>query len=168
MEQHKSLFKISNEFRSLIESSFEIENTDEVDQKELLDAIKNELKDKADSVAAYARKLKADIETAKSEMDRIKQILDQRKRKAEKYNEYILMCMDIMQESSVEGETSKISVRKPSKVVTIVDEKKIPLKYLIEQTTVKVDKLKIKEMLKNGHEIEGAKLEDGKRSVTFK
>lgn len=168
MEQNKSLFKISNEFRSIIDSGLDLENTDQAYQEEIMNPLLDELKNKADSVAAYARKLEADIETAKSELDRIKRIFDQRKRRAEKYNKYVLMCMDIMQESFVEGETSKISVRKPSKVVTIVDEKKIPLKYLIEQTTVKVDKLSIKEMLKNGHEIEGAKLQDGKRSVTFK
>ena len=162
----KSLFNISQNLRNVIENDHD--EISETEQRELIETVMNELKTKTDSVASYARKLKSDIEVAKTELDRIKNILEQRKNKAEKFNDYVLMCMDIMQESSIEGETSKLTIRKPSKVINIYDESKIPTQYLIEQTTVKVDKLSIKEMLKNGHEISGAKLEDGKRSVTFK
>jgi hypothetical protein len=168
MKENKSLFIISQQFRALLENNYDRDDLSETEQKEIIESITNELKTKTDSVASYARKLKLDIENAKTEHDRIKKILEQRKAKAERFNDYILMCMDIMQESSIEGETSKLTIRKPSKVINIYDESKIPTQYLIEQTTVKVDKLSIKEMLKNGHEIKGARLEDGKRSVSVK
>ena len=168
MKENKSLFNISLELKNVLENSYDREDISETEQKQILETITGELKNKADSVAAYARKLKTDINNAKEELDRIKKILEQRKNKAERFNDYIVTCMDVMQESSIEGDTSKIVLRKPSKVVTITDEKQIPAQYLIEQTTVKIDKLSIKEMLKNGHEVQGATLEDGKRSVTFK
>lgn len=167
MKENKSLFIISQQFRALLENNYDRDDLSETEQKEIIESITNELKTKTDSVASYARKLKLDIENAKTEHDRIKKILEHRKAKAERFNDYVLMCMDIMQESSVEGKTDKIVVKKPSKVVNIIDENKIPSQYIIENTSFKIDKLKIKEMLKNGHIVEGAKLDDGKRSVRF-
>ena len=116
----KSLFNISQNLRNVIENNFD--EISETEQRELIETITNELKTKTDSVTSYARKLKADIEVAKTELDRIKKILDQRKNKAEKFNDYVLMCMDIMQESSIEGETSKLTIKKPNKVINIYDE----------------------------------------------
>lgn len=160
----KSLFQISTKLKDLFESSFDNDEQTE----EIKKFLQSELVQKTDSVAAYSRHLKYKIDVAKAEIERMKKILDQNKRKFEKYQEYVLFCMDIMQESSIEGDTSKISIRKPSQVVNVIDEKKIPINFFMQETTTKLDKLSLKEALKNGAEIAGAKLVDGKRTLTVK
>jgi hypothetical protein len=166
MQNKKSLYVITIELRMLMQNSFD--DISESEQKHLIDTLSNELKEKTDSVASYCRMLEHQIMAAKDEYDRIKKILDQRKNRLDKFKEYLVVCMDVLQESKLTGETSSIALRKPSKVVSIYDETLIPPQYLLEKKTVSVDKASIKEMLKNGHEIKGARLEDGKRSVNVK
>lgn len=164
-EQKQSLFNLSHELRNLLE------NFDQIDDDAnaaAIEEIKGLLSSKTDAVAEYHRVLKYEIDIAKAELDRIKAIYERRQKRLARYQEYILTCMDALQESKLKGELSSVTVRKPSRAVEIYDEKKLPINFVFSETVTKVDKAGIKEALKNGEIIDGAKLVDGKRGLTIK
>ena len=59
-------------------------------------------------------------------------------------------------------------LRKPSKIVIIDDESKIPQRYMGYKTEINVRKAAIKQAIKDGAEVKGAHLEDGKTTITIK
>ena len=156
-----SLYEISANLRELFERSFESE-----DDQDFKAELEQELTGKTDSVAAYYRKMQADILNAENEKKRINDILTVRKNKLTRYKEYIYNCLDLLQVNSIEGDNSKLSFRKGVAKLSILDEKKIPINFI--KTVNSIDKAMLKEALKNGEIIDGAKLIDGDKSLIIK
>ena len=75
-------------------------------------------------------------------------------------------CLVRMGKDKIVGEMGQISTRKPAKVIHIEDENLIPEDFA--SYTRVIDRSKVKDALKNGEEISGASLIDGKKSIQFK
>lgn len=104
--------------------------------------------------------------------ERIKQLTDFkkiRKNAIERLKGFAADAMDNAGTKVFKGSLKQISEKKPTKVLQILDEKKIPVQFLDQKTVITIDKTKLKNAIKNNEiEIEGVSLVDGKRSIQFK
>jgi|GEM_PF-425743 len=165
-----TLYGISAElndiFRDIAENGGELTELNE----DRLTELKTVLKDKTDNVVAWARKQDNFVQAID---ERVKELMELRAKvsaSSDKFNAYILTCMDILGEVKIEGDFDKVQIDKPRQICVIEDESKIPIEYVSTQTKTisKVDKGAILKALKNGEEIPGARIGSGTRKVKFK
>lgn len=165
-----SYFALANQYsdfqKQLIESMGEISEEKEVDMVQL----EKEITEKTDSVVSWDKYLNQQKERIKDEIENLQTFLKQLGTAQDRYNNYILSCMDNMKVDEIEGNEYVIKRKKPTKVVSIVDEKKLPNKFIVakEMVTYTPDKREIIKTLKEGTKVPGAELIDGKKSITFK
>ena len=76
--------------------------------------------------------------------------------------------MKFLKTEKMEGNIHYLKFRKPSQIVEITDENKIPEQYVKVIVERKIDKMAIKEELKKGTLIDGACLWNGKESLLIK
>ena len=164
----KSLFKIASELIELDERMVESggELTDDIECD--LALVTTALVEKTDGVVEYA---KYNDSAIKAVSDRIKELTEIKKKlekKQERFNDYVLICMDKLNTEELNGDIHKIKIRKPVKVVNITNEDLIPIEYIKTETIIKIDKNKLKADLKKGESVHGAELTDGVRKAMFK
>lgn len=161
-----NLYEISTEFEALTEL-LEAEQGEVTESyAELEQQVQALLLDKTDGLVSYVQKLQDDIEVAKAHIKRIQEWKKVRENTIERLKSYTAECMTKIDKKKVQGTLGEVAVRKPVKQVQVDDERLIPAEYLKVVTTV--DKVKLGKALKDGEEIEGARLMDGKKSVQFK
>jgi len=173
MEQNKNLKKINlweigEEFETLeellIESGGEITETHE----ELILHVENLLKTKTDGVVAYIEKQKDLISLADEKIKALQDFKKARKKATESLSGYVIQCMNKLEKKEIKGEFNRIKIRKPVEIVEIEDSSKIPLQFITLVPAVEqVDKAAVKKALKNNELVEGAKLIEGKKSLTI-
>ncbi|MBB8430855.1 siphovirus Gp157 family protein [Escherichia coli] len=154
------LYEIANEYAKLIDSDLEPEMiadtiegmegefTDKIEQ--LLSVIKNE--------SGYAERLK---EEAKSLNERAAVIQN----KIDSIKSYIASSLEMVGKKNIRAGIHQVTIRKPSEIVEIIDSSALPPEYVEFETTIKADKLAIKNQLKSGITIPGAQLSFGKPSL---
>jgi len=88
----------------------------------------------------------------------------------EKFDGYVNNCLISMGTNKIEGNLYSISRRKPSQVVTITDEKLIPMDFIkIPKPAPAIQKSEIATALKAGKEVPGAKLTESLTvSISYK
>lgn len=159
-----SLFHIEKELNELLEGL-----SGEIDDKNLaIVNLTDALMKKTDQVSSYRESLlnyQLLLNAKILELnDRYKQI----DKKVQNLDEYILSCMAIGERDSFEGSFCKIKKRKPSQAVDIFDEKLIPIDFIkIPEVKPMIMKAEIAKALKQGEIVDGARLIDGKISLTF-
>lgn len=129
------------------------ELTPEIEEALMLNAENFEIK--ADGYIESISRYKALAEAADvriKEMQRIKKTAENIEKRLK---ERLLQAMMVMEVDKMEIGLRKLSFRN-STAVSITDETHIPAEYIIVET--KVDKMKIKDALKNGEIIPGAEL----------
>lgn len=165
---NNSLYQITESLKG-IETAL-IENEGEITQEieTALEVLSSELQLKTDGVTEYIKSLEATQALAKQRAKEFKDLENKIKSKLEKFNEYVVLCMDKLQVTELKGEYSKVSIRKPSQVVEIVDEKELPVEFIKVEKVYKIDKAGIKDALKRNEDVNGARLAFGARKATFK
>jgi len=127
--------------------------TGEVIDIEALDALNMERDAKIRNIALWYKDLLSDAEQIKAE----EQALNQRRKRAEnKALQLKNYLANVLDGQKVKEPKFAISWRK-SQAVNILDERKIPKEYLVEQAP-KIDKSSIRKALKDGVTITGAEL----------
>lgn len=111
-----------------------------------------------DNLVKYIRNLELGIETCKAEEQRIKAMRDKAENRIKSIKKYLTPY--VIKKGKVEAGTFKLSTRK-SEYVDLVNDFNVE-KYMKEKVTVSPDKAKIKEDLKNGVDIPGAKISSNK------
>jgi hypothetical protein len=165
---NNSLIAIANSVQSfedrIAKNEGEITEADEA----LLEQIKSDLQEKTTGVKAWLYKMQGDAETLLSIAKRYNDEANRVNKKLEKFEEYIIACMDKMEVIEIGG-ADKIKIKKPSQIIEIVNEDEIPLEYFETRTKTETIILKqqIKDALKEGKQIAGAKLSFGKRSLKY-
>ncbi len=149
------------EITELIKKSEELELTQ--DDLELLEI---ELKQKSDNIVKYINNLESNINVIDTEIKRLQELKKTEKNKIERMKEYIKYSMDKMGLKKIESPIGKISLRK-SESVEIEDIEKIPGEFVTIKQTFQPDKTAIKKAIKEGKEIEGAKVVI-KENITIK
>lgn len=123
---------------------------------------------KTDACVGYAQ-MQDDYEQAiKVRILELGDLLDRVKKKHERYDDYVKACLQRLGVQKIQGKLHTISLRKPSVVCDITDKDAIPSEFKSVSQTVNIDKTAIKKALKDGKEVNGAQLIEGKVSIQYK
>jgi hypothetical protein len=123
---------------------------------------------KTDACVGYAQ-MQDDYEAAiKLRILQLNDLLDSVRKKHERYDEYVRACLQRLGVQKIQGKLHTISLRKPSVVCDITDKDAVPSEFKSVSQTVNIDKNAIKQALKDGKEVSGAQLVEGKISVQYK
>lgn len=153
-----------NEFLSLAEQ-------EEFDQQTISDTLESltlEIEDKGRNVAAYTQNLEASINAMK---EAEKRMADRRKaleRKAEWMKNYLRSNMERCGITKIECPEFKVTLGKPSQVCEVFSEEDLPEDYIVTKVTKSPDKKLIMQALKDGFDVPGAKIGEGKPRLTIK
>ena len=143
----------------------------ELNENEIADninQISTLLKEKVDNVVYYKFSIEDQLEAVTKRLADIQKVKKSLENKLDKYEEYVNSALDVLKVEEVKGSLCSIKKRKPSKIVNLTDESKIPLEFMEKVVTIKYDKKAIKDAISKGEIIEGAELVDGKQSIIFK
>jgi len=161
-----NLYNITEEFNALeemlIEDGGEITETHD----QLAGMVRGLLTQKTDNFVSFVQKLEDEAELASQHIKRLQAYKKARENAVERLKEYAGFCLDEIGENKIKGTLGEIAIRKPSMIVEVLDESLVDAMYL--KTKVEINKAAIKEALKSGLEVSGAKMSEGKRSIQFK
>lgn len=163
MTTNLTLYEIAAEYRQMVEVLMDTQ----LDPQAIEDTIEAEsfpLQVKAQNVAYAIRNLEATAEAIKAAE---KQMAERRKaieNRAQHVKDYLLRCMDLAGVKKIECPHFALSLRDNPAAVEVFDEKQVPQDYMREiPARFEVDKTLIKQAIKDGYEVPGAKLTQGKR-----
>ncbi|WP_125152420.1 siphovirus Gp157 family protein [Clostridium rectalis] len=151
------LYELTSNYRNLME----LLDVGEV-PKDLLsnsmNEIEEDIKTKVENIAKIIKTKELEKEAIKKEENRLIA-----KRKATENNikslkEYIEESFRSTGKTKIKTNLFTIYLQKNTTTVEVVDIKKIPKLYKTEDTIIKVDKNRIKEIIKNGGNVEGIEI----------
>lgn len=122
--------------------------------------------EKLESYAAIINQLTADEQMLKAEEERLAKKRKSVSANKDRMKAAVMAYMDAKGSVKENAGTFTISFRK-SQAVNIIDEALISGDYLVTETVTKVDKMAIKNAIKNGTTVEGAEIVEN-RSVVIK
>jgi hypothetical protein len=158
------LFEIANEYKTLLDNSFEYE-TGEINATSIsrLDELAGDLKEKGIAVASYIKNMEAErraiYEASKSMMEREERLSNQI------YNleSYLQSNMERCDIKEISCPYFVVKLKKCPISVEILDENDIPDEYKNKKEIISIDKIKIKEDLLSGTFLRGAALKQKTR-----
>ena len=163
-----SLWELSEEFEILEELLIESGGEITEDHQELIEHVEMLLKTKADGVVGFINKQKDLMKIASEKIKDLQEFKKAREKSIDSFSNYIIQCMNKLEMEKIQGDFNKISIRKPTKIVSIDDESEIPPAFIqVIPATVSIDKNAIKKALKTGEYVNGASLADGKKSLNI-
>lgn len=162
-----SLYNITNSFITLFEKAEQGELTKEEIEEQGKD-LAISLKNKSTSIIGYVRNLDLTSEAIKNEIDRLTTMKKAIDNKSAKFKEYVKQNMEELELQKIDTELGTLSIAKNPASVEIYDENMISDEYKKEKVTVTIDKTAIKNALKDGKEVQGARLIEDKTSLRIK
>lgn len=161
-----SLYEISREYCDMVEHLMNVQD----DAQAIADTIEGEsgaLTIKAQNVAYAIRNLEA---AAEAIQEAEKQMAERRKRietRAGSIREYLHNCMTLAGVSKIECPHFVLSIAKNPAAVEVFEQSLLPVTYLDfpDAPPPSANKAKIKEAIKAGAEVPGAKMSQGTRLV---
>lgn len=157
------LYDISKDYIVFINSDLP-----EDELKECLESIEGAFEEKGSNIVAVVNTLQADVDAISNE---IKRLQDRKKtivNNQERMKEYLRYNMEQSGITKINHPLFNISIGKPSVIVEVTDSDLIPDEFVKIETKITPDKVAIKKALKDGVEIEGAKLSEGKSRLLIK
>lgn len=143
------LYQITNGFMALNDHD---ELTDEEKQEiglQLCDALQN----KSSNIIAYYQNEMVLLDGIDAQIKRLQEYKKVKQNQIERYKDYVKSNMQLLGIDKLETELGKISIAKSPISVDVVDIDKIPNKYKVIVTELKVDKQLIKDDFKKTGEI---------------
>ena len=150
-----TLYELTGQFLEIY--TMEIDDETKLDTLESIDWT-TDYENKVEGYVKVIKSLEADIEARKNEKKRLDGLNKSDQLKIDRLKEALSVSMTETGQTRVDTALFKVGFRKSEAVV--VDETKLPKEYQV--ATYKPDKKTIKELLKSGKEIEGARLEERK------
>ena len=166
---NQTLYGLTQELVELENSLMESGGEISVDQEAIMVRLGEALTAKTDNIVGFVKKQEDTIQAFANRIDELKTAQNKYLKGLDKFNEYVINCMKQRGVTEIKGQLTTIKMRKPTKIVEILNADNIPQEFIktTTKTTTSVDKTKVKNALKNGEEISGAQLSDGKISVKF-
>lgn len=161
-----TLYELATDLKKLEEISFE-EIKDQEQAEEIKDIIKLEIENKSSNMIALIRNIDTDITAIDNEITRLQKMKKAKENKAENIKKYIKICLEESGIKGVETPLGSIKIRNNAPKVVIDDLEKVDGKFVIVETTLKVDKKAIKDSIYEGNTVQGCHLERG-TSLTIK
>ena len=152
----KNIYQIKEDYLSILDeiSAAEGELMPELEVR--LTINEQELKEKSINYAYYIKKLEADNNIIKAEIDRLKDLKDSNSTKIERLEKNISDAMLLYKVDKIETPILKLSFRK-NEAVNILDESKLSDNFFTTKITKTVSKTAIKDALKSGV-VDGAEI----------
>lgn len=135
---------------------------DEQTMNDTLESLQFELEEKADNIACLIKTLQAETEAIKAEAKNLTERAKAKEAKADKLTQYLFDTFKAVGADKIETARNVIAIKKnPCSVV--LDEGFYIDEYMVEKISIQPDKENIKDELKNGVVIAGARLEQKER-----
>ena len=150
-----NLYEISEQYLTALDN-LPVDENGEVDTS-ALDEIQSQMDEKISSIACYIKSCKAMAKALKEEELSLQNRRKAFENKAERLEEYLSTWMLSMNKSKFEDAKCKVSFR-PSEAVEVVVEEMIPEEYKVAKIVITVSKTAIKDAIKQGIDVPGAKL----------
>lgn len=160
-----SLYEMTEDLLGLMEIPEE-EITPE-ERTEIMEHLMDLIKNKSENTLKYLINMETRIKASKDEEKRIKAYRQSQEKKYERLKQYLVECLTKADVKEIETNIGKVSLRKAPASVE-VDENLLPKKYMVKKTTVAPDKTLLKELLKDGKNIKGARLVEDKYNLSVK
>ena len=141
---------------------------DELDPQtvyDTLDAIKDDIKVKADGIASLISELKNAADRKKNKADAWRESAKVDEAKAAWLQRYLTEELDNAGIKKLETDNHLLSTRNYTPSVIIVDNKKLPVDYVEEKIDYRPVKKRIREALKAGKQVPGAHLKKNRGTV---
>ena len=146
-----------------------LKDMDEIeDTKEIVSLIEAEIINKGTGIVKLDRIFDANIKAIKNEIDRLqvkKRVVENNRKRV---REYTVSCLENLGHKKIETPVGNMTIRKTAPILRIVDESKLPEKYLEVVQTYKINKDMIKEDLKSGINIDGAYMTEPSTTLMIK
>lgn len=152
------LYELSQNFRNLqqvLENAEEDENLKEL----VINSMKElecDLSTKVENIVRLIKNLQAEVEALKAEEKRLAKERKTRENKIENLQGYLFDTISGLEKREVKGGIFTVSIKKNPPKAVVEELNAIPKQFIVN--TPSVDKKMLKEALKNGEMIEGAKL----------
>ena len=132
-----------------------------------LESIQGAIEEKGGNIVSLIQNWQSDVVAIDVEIKRLQDMKKTVVNRQDKLKEYLRYNMVESGVSKIEHPLFKISIRKPTQKVEIVDLELIPDEFIKVDVTEKPDLMAIKKQLKTG-EVAGVRLVDGTPSLTIK
>lgn len=152
-----NLYELEESYRNLMEV---LETTEEEYQeiiKNSLEEIQQTLDKKAENIIKYSKNLRAEAFVLKEEAKRLSEKAKSHDKKAENLERYLFESMKYAKKDSIKTGIFDISIKKNPVSLKIIDESLVPKDYF--KVKLEIDKITLKNILKNGEVIPGVELE---------
>lgn len=155
------LYVLTEQYQELLSMDF-----DPAVVKDTLESIKGEITEKAQNIAFVNANMSARIDAIDGEIKRLQAMKKVEQNKQEALKDYLRINMEQMELKKIECDLFTITLRKPVDVVSIDNPDDIPRDYY--KVVESIDKVLIKQAIKDGHEVKGASLVPGKSGLLIK
>lgn len=148
------LYELSAQYKQL-------QNMDGIEPEAIadtLESIEGEIQEKAQAIVAVRLGMDADIEAIDAEIDRLTQRKKRIQSQEQSIRDYLKHNMQAIGITNIKCPLFSITLAKGREVVQIDDELELPPEFVSINTSVKPDRKKIKEALKNGDTVPGARI----------
>ena len=149
----KSLYQISVEALNLASTLEEGEFTPEIENQ--LNINQNELQSKGIDYAYAIKSIEDDVSIIEEEIKRLTAIKNAKKNAIDRMKDSVTNAMNIYGLKSIKSPTISLSVRR-SEAVEIVNIDQLTGEYLSKKITISPDKVRIKDAIKSGYNVDGA------------
>lgn len=160
-----SLYEMTNDLVELMDVPIE-EMTPEI-KEEIMNNIMEMIKGKSENTIKYLRNMETRIIALKAEEKRIKEYRQSEEKKYDRLKKYFVECLVKADMKSLDTNLGKICIRKAPASVE-VNEEILHKEFFKEEIVRKVDKTYIKQLLKEGIAVEGARLVEDKYNLSVK
>jgi len=156
-----SLFDLNKTFNEFMELVARREGEISEEEETNLVALEQTLLAKADSCAFVLDKLDAEADFYKAQADRLMQFSKTCANARERLKSRITEAVQLSPDKYIRGDLISFTLKKNPPSVIVLDEKKIPEKFIETVVSRKVDKVAIKNAIKLGEAVEGCELVQG-------
>ena len=163
---NNSLYEITAEYLQAFDRLVVDEETGEILNWEIVDAIAGDFDNKVESIACFIKNQLAFTAALKAEEEALIGRRKSAERQVENMKKYLTACMNAVNKDKIETTKYKVSFRN-STSVSIDDVDEIPIEYIVETVTAKPDKTAIKDAIKAGEIVPGASLAEN-RNIQIK
>jgi hypothetical protein len=151
------LYEIATEYKNIVDLIIDAGGEITPEQEEQLNGLQQAIDIKATNIAHIVLQADDEIDILQKHIDRLEQLKLARINAIKGIKKYLINAMQYTGVKEIKLETMKISIRE-SKAIEIVDENTLPQEaFVIVPEKRSASKTAIKELLKNGVEVNGAK-----------
>lgn len=149
-----------------LKALFNLTDVDPQTLKDTADALTMSRDDKLDGLAYVIESDGKEIDWLKNKIQSLQKELKTRKNHEAGLKEYLIYSMEDAGLKKLQTENHLLKTRKQAPSVNVIDESKVPAQYIVHTETTRVDKKKLRDVLKE-NEVPGVELQQ-KNGVTIK